>query len=178
METDATVSYKGFRFPAEVISHAVWLYHRFPLSYREVEELLLARGVIVSHETIRAWCDRFGSQYAAALREQLRLERAAGGRKPVKFRTSGKVGNTQALFVVGHPCGLPQKYGTQYRSAGDRWVLHEVDPATSDEERARVADEGTLDHLQPSLRRPGAVAVRRRHRPERDRDGLPAAATQ
>jgi transposase-like protein len=63
-----SASYRGFRFPAEIISHAVWLYHRFPLSFREVEELLLARGVIVSHETIRQWCERFGPQYAAALR--------------------------------------------------------------------------------------------------------------
>jgi putative transposase len=70
VETEATVSYKGFRFPAEIISHAVWLYHRFPLSFREVGELLLARGIIVSHETIRAWCERFGSQYAAALRRR------------------------------------------------------------------------------------------------------------
>jgi putative transposase len=67
---EAAVPYRGFRFPAEIISHAVWLYHRFPLSFREVEELLLARGIIVSHETIRAWCDRFGSQYAAALRRR------------------------------------------------------------------------------------------------------------
>jgi putative transposase len=67
---EAAVSYKGFRFPAEVISHAVWLYHRFPLSYREVEELLLARGITVSHEAIRQWCDRFGPQYAAALRRR------------------------------------------------------------------------------------------------------------
>lgn len=44
----AAVSYKGFRFPAEVIDHAVWLYHRFPLSFREVEELLLARRITVS----------------------------------------------------------------------------------------------------------------------------------
>jgi putative transposase len=63
-------SYKGFRFPAEIISHAVWLYHRFPLSFREVEELLLARGVIVSHETIRQWCARFGPEYAAGLRRR------------------------------------------------------------------------------------------------------------
>ncbi|GGT68986.1 hypothetical protein GCM10010207_79530 [Streptomyces atratus] len=63
-------SYKGFRFPAEVISHAVWLYHRFPLSFREVEELLLARGITVSHEAIRRWCDRFGLRYAAALRRR------------------------------------------------------------------------------------------------------------
>ncbi len=70
MGTEAAVSYKGFRFPAEVISHAAWLYHRFPLSYREVEELLLARGIVVSYETIRAWCDRFGPQYAAGLRRR------------------------------------------------------------------------------------------------------------
>ncbi|MCW7947442.1 transposase, partial [Streptomyces hygroscopicus] len=68
MGTEAAVSCKGFRFPAEIISHAVWLCHRFPLSFREVEELLLARGIVVSHETIRAWCDRFGPEYAAALR--------------------------------------------------------------------------------------------------------------
>ena len=47
------VVYKGHRFPAEIIAHCVWLYHRFPLSFREVEELLLVRGVIVSYETIR-----------------------------------------------------------------------------------------------------------------------------
>jgi transposase-like protein len=67
VETEATVSYKGFRFPAEVISHAVWLYHRFPLSFREIEELLLARGIIVSHETIRAWCEKFGPRYACGI---------------------------------------------------------------------------------------------------------------
>lgn len=66
----AALSYKGFRFPAEIIAHAVWLYHRFPLSYREVEELLLARGIVVSHETIRQWCDRFGPQYAVGLRHR------------------------------------------------------------------------------------------------------------
>ena len=54
-------SYKGFRFPPEIISHCVWLYHRFPLSFRDVQELMLDRGVDVSDETIRAWCDRFGS---------------------------------------------------------------------------------------------------------------------
>ncbi|MCX4783609.1 IS6 family transposase [Streptomyces sp. NBC_01264] len=69
---ETTPSYKGFRFPVEIISEAVWLYHRFPLSYREVEELLLARGIIVSHETIRMWCEKFGPQYAAALRRRRR----------------------------------------------------------------------------------------------------------
>ncbi len=47
--------YAGHRFPAEVISHAVWLYFRFPLSLRMVEEMLAARGIVVSHETVRQW---------------------------------------------------------------------------------------------------------------------------
>jgi len=63
-------SYKGFRFPAEIISHCVWLYYRFPLSLREVEEMMLARGVTVSHETIRQWTGKFGQAYANGLRRR------------------------------------------------------------------------------------------------------------
>ena len=61
------VSYKGHRFPVEIIAHCVWLYHRFPLSFREVEELMVVRGVIVTYETIRQWCAKFGPVYAAGL---------------------------------------------------------------------------------------------------------------
>ncbi len=68
--TAAGSSYKGFRFPPEIISHCVWLYHRFPLSFRDVQELMLERGVDVSYETIRAWCDRFGQEYANQLRRR------------------------------------------------------------------------------------------------------------
>jgi len=50
-------SYAGYRFPAEIISHAVWLYFRFPLSLRNVDEILAARGVVVSHETVRQWAE-------------------------------------------------------------------------------------------------------------------------
>jgi putative transposase len=64
------VSYNGHRYPAEIIAHCVWLYHRFPLSFREVEELMLVRGVIVSHETIRQWCVKFGPEYACRLRRR------------------------------------------------------------------------------------------------------------
>ena len=64
------VSYKGHRFPAEIIAHCVWLYHRLPLSFREVEELMLVRGVIVTYETIRQWCAKFGPVYAAGLRRR------------------------------------------------------------------------------------------------------------
>jgi putative transposase len=59
------------RFPAEVISHAVWLYFRFPLSLRMVEETLAARGIEVSHETVRQWALKFGQQFAAQIRRRL-----------------------------------------------------------------------------------------------------------
>ena len=61
----APPSYKGHRYPAEIIAHCVWLYHRFPLSFREVEELMLERGVVVSYETVRRWCVKSGQGYAA-----------------------------------------------------------------------------------------------------------------
>ncbi|MDO0929896.1 IS6 family transposase [Streptomyces sp. TG1A-8] len=63
-------SHKGHRYPVEIISHCVWLCHRFPPSFREVEELLLGRGVFVSYETVRRWCARFGQAYASALRRR------------------------------------------------------------------------------------------------------------
>ncbi|MFF9691075.1 IS6 family transposase [Streptomyces sp. NPDC014623] len=63
-------SYKGHRYPVEVIAHCVWLYFRFPLSFREVEELMLERGVLVSYETVRRWCAKFGLAYAGALRRR------------------------------------------------------------------------------------------------------------
>ncbi len=63
-------SYKGFRYPAEIISHCVWLYHRFPLSFREVEEMMMARGVVVTYETLRQWCRKFGQTYANGLRRR------------------------------------------------------------------------------------------------------------
>jgi len=63
-------AYKRHRFPPEIIAHAVWLYFRFALSYRDVEELLAERGVIVTYETVRQWCRKFGQTYANALRRR------------------------------------------------------------------------------------------------------------
>ncbi len=71
MTTSAVPSYSGYRFPAEVISHAVWLYFRFPLSLRMVDELLAARGIIVSHETVRQWALKFGQAFANQIRRRL-----------------------------------------------------------------------------------------------------------
>jgi putative transposase len=64
-----TVSYSGHRFPAEVIQHDVWLYFRFPLSFRDVEDLLAQRGIDVSYETVRRWSVKFGLAYANTLRK-------------------------------------------------------------------------------------------------------------
>ncbi len=61
---------KGYRFPKAVISYAVYLYHRFLLSYRNVQELLFERGIDVSHETVRSWCAKFGPELAEALRRR------------------------------------------------------------------------------------------------------------
>jgi putative transposase len=68
----ATASYKGHRYPVEVINQCVGLYVRLPLSFREVEELMLVRGVVVSYETVRLWCDKFGQAYANQLRRRPR----------------------------------------------------------------------------------------------------------
>ncbi len=61
---------KGYRFPKTIISYAVYLYHRFLLSYRDVQELLFERGIDVSHETVRVWCAKFGPDLAEALRHR------------------------------------------------------------------------------------------------------------
>ncbi len=68
--TSQPPSYRGYRFPPEIISHAVWLYHRFSLSFRDVEDLLAERGVTVTYEAIRQWCRTFGLDYARRLRRR------------------------------------------------------------------------------------------------------------
>src|SRR5450755_638741 len=71
MKTTITVpNYKGFRFPSEITSHADWLYFRFSLSFRDVEELLAERGIVVTYETVRQWCLKFGQTYANELQRR------------------------------------------------------------------------------------------------------------
>jgi putative transposase len=62
--------YERHRFPPEIIQYAVWIYHRFNLSHRDVEDLLAERGIIVSYESIRLWCNKFGSKYARRLKKK------------------------------------------------------------------------------------------------------------
>ena len=65
-------TYKRYRFPPDIISYAVWLYYRFNLSHRDIEDLLAERGITVSHESIRLWCIKFGAIYARRLTQRHR----------------------------------------------------------------------------------------------------------
>jgi putative transposase len=82
--------YRRHRFPAEIISHAVWLYFRFTLSYRDIEVLLAERGVQVSYETIGQWCRKFGPTFAAAIRRRRPGPRDKWHLDEVRLRINGK----------------------------------------------------------------------------------------
>lgn len=62
-------AFRGYRYPPDIIGHAVWLHHRFTLSFRDVEDLFAKRGVVVSYESVRQWCAKFGSDYARRIRK-------------------------------------------------------------------------------------------------------------
>ncbi len=65
-----TNQYTRHRFPPEIIQHAVWLYYRFNLSHRDIEDLLAVRGIVVSYESVRLWCNKFGPRYARRLKRR------------------------------------------------------------------------------------------------------------
>jgi putative transposase len=64
------INYSGYRFPPEIMQQAIWLYVRFTLSFRDVEDLLAERGIVVSYETVRRWVNHFGPKIAADLRKR------------------------------------------------------------------------------------------------------------
>jgi putative transposase len=114
----ATASYKGHRYPVEIIDHCVWLYFRFPLSFREVEELMLTRGVVVSYETIRRWCAKFGQAYG----NQLRRRRPRPGDKwyldEVFLRINGTIhypwrASTSTATSATSSCSAVRRQGRQ-----------------------------------------------------------------
>jgi putative transposase len=74
----APVSCKRYRFPPAVIAHAVWLYVRFRLSLRLVEEMLLERGIVVSYETVRCWAKKFGPDYAGPFPAEIAKRQRCG----------------------------------------------------------------------------------------------------
>ncbi|MDQ3705108.1 MAG: DDE-type integrase/transposase/recombinase, partial [Chloroflexota bacterium] len=107
MRTDL---YKRHRFPAEIISHCVWLSHRFDMSFRAVEELLFERGVVLSYETVRRWCLKFGSEYARCLKrhrarsgDKWHLDEVflnIGGERRYLWRPVDQYGNTLDILVT------------------------------------------------------------------------------
>ncbi len=105
------ISYKNHRFPPQIIAHAVWLYFRFPLSLRLVEEMLLERGIVVSYETIRRWGCKFGATYARQLRRKKPSRKdmwhldevviSIGGRKHWLWRAVDQNGHVLDEIVQG-----------------------------------------------------------------------------
>ena len=82
--------YSGCRHPGEIISHSVWLYHRFALSFRNVEEILRGRGVEITYESVRQWCLRFGPEYAKRIRARAVRSGDAWHLDEVFIRINGK----------------------------------------------------------------------------------------
>src|ERR1700747_851934 len=85
------ISYRGYRFPSEIIQHAIWLYVRFTLSFRDVEDLLAERGIVVSHETVRRWVNHFGPAIAADLRKRRPKPHAIWHLDEVCLRIGGRL---------------------------------------------------------------------------------------
>src|SRR5450631_1171372 len=85
------ISYAGYRFPPEIIERAVWLYYRFTLSFRDIEDLLAERGIIVSYETIRRWANHFGPMVAADLRRRRPKPHATWHLDEVYLKINGRM---------------------------------------------------------------------------------------
>ena len=83
--------YYRHRFPAEISSHCVWLYFRFALSYRDVEEMMAERSIVVTYETIRDWCQKFGGTYAKRLRSRASRPGDRGHLDEVYLSINGKL---------------------------------------------------------------------------------------
>ena len=85
------ISYAGYRFPPEIIHQAIWLYLRFTLSFRDVEELLAERGIAVSYETVRRWVNHFGPMIAARLRKRRPKPHASWHLDEVYLKIDGRM---------------------------------------------------------------------------------------
>ena len=145
--------YRGYRFTPGVIAHAVWLYFRFHLSFRDVQDLLAERGIIVSHEAIRQWCVKFGVTFAAGLRRR----RARPGDKwhldEVLLKICGKRHWLCRAVVLDIPV-----QSRRDQQAAERFLRQVVD-GVGYEPRVVVTDK--LASCPPAIRR---VLPKREHR--------------
>ena len=106
----AKISYAGYRFPPVIIQQAVWLYVRFTLSFRDVEDLLAERGIMVSYETVRRWVRYFGPMIAADQPRPIHKWRSGVLRPPVSMVSVGLEGDDDhpaGVPCAGAPCRLP-----------------------------------------------------------------------
>jgi putative transposase len=159
--SDRDPLYRGYRFPAAIISHAVWLYYRFALSHRDVEELLAERGVQVSYEAIRLWCQKFGPGFAAGLR----LRRARSADKwhldEVQLKIKGK---QHWLWRAVDRDGLVLDILVQERrnqEAAERFLRRVLD---GEEQAPRVVVTDKLASYPPALKRILPHIEHRRHK--------------
>ena len=112
-------TYKRHRFPPDIISYAVWLYHRFNLSHRDIEDLLAERGITVSRESIRLWCIKFGVLFARRLKR--------------RHRGYGDTFYIDEVFIYGEPRKIVRDKLRSYRVAQRELVPEaiQVDEASS-----------------------------------------------
>jgi putative transposase len=159
--SDRVPLYRGYRFPAEIISHAVWLYFRFHLSHRDIEDLLAERGVRVSYEAIRLWCRTFGSPFAAGLR---RCRRRAAGKwhlDEVQLKIRGR---RHWLWRAIDRDGLVLNVLVQERrnqEAAERFLRRVLDGEGA---QPRVVVTDKLASYPPALRRVLPGVEHRRHK--------------
>src|SRR3954470_3313954 len=112
-----SLSYRGHRFPASIIQHAIWLYLRFTLSYRDVEELLAERGLDLSYETIRRWVLKFGPVLARGLRQRRRLCHVADPR----VGRSRRWASVQAPATAARHCAIASALKVRRVDREMRW---------------------------------------------------------
>jgi len=154
--------YRGYRFPPEVIAHAVWLYFRFHLSFRDVQDLLAERGLIVSHETVRQWCSKFGATFAAGLRRR----RVRAGDKWHLDEVALKIRGTRHwLWRAVDQHGVVLDILVQERRdqvAAVRFLRRVLDGEGGAEPRVVITDK--LTSYPPAIRRVLTTAEHRRHK--------------
>jgi putative transposase len=102
--TPEPATYPGYRFPAEIISHAVWLYHVFSLSLRDVELILAERGISVTHESIRNWALKFGGTFARKLKRRRPKPGDTWHLDEVYLRINGKLHTSGARWTSMASC--------------------------------------------------------------------------
>jgi putative transposase len=153
--------YRGYRFPAAIISHAVWLYFRFALSHRDVEELLAERGVQVSYEAIRLWGQRFGPTFAGGLRRRRARSADKWHLDEVQLKIKGR---KHWLWRAVDRDGLVLDILVQERrnqEAAERFLRRVLD---GEEQAPRVVVTDKLASYPPALRRVLPGVEHRRHK--------------